>query len=107
MELFSQRLKEILEIKNLKQTDLVKMTGLDKSLISNYISGKYKAKSTNLYLIAKALNVSEPWLMGYDVPMERTVVNVSELSEREIQLVIKYRDNPQMHEAIHKLLGIE
>lgn len=107
MELFSQRLKEILEIKSLKQTDLAKMTGLDKSLISNYISGKYKAKSTNLYLIAKALNVSEPWLMGYDVPMERTVVNVSELSEREIQLVIKYRDNPQMHEAIHKLLGIE
>lgn len=107
MELFSQRLKEILEIKSLKQTDLAKMTGLDKSLISNYISGKYKAKSTNLYLIAKALNVSEPWLMGYDVPMERTVVNVSELSEREIQLIIKYRDNPQMHEAIHKLLGIE
>lgn len=71
MKAFSQRLKETLEMKGVSQSELVKRTGLDKSLISNYVAGKYKAKSTNLYLIARALNVSEAWLLGYDVPMER------------------------------------
>lgn len=28
-------------------------------------------KQTGVYLIAKALDVSEAWLMGYDVPIER------------------------------------
>lgn len=71
MQTFSQRMKEALRLKGLKQSDISRMTGLDKSLISNYLAGKYKAKQDNLYSIAKALNVSEAWLMGYDVPMER------------------------------------
>ena len=71
MEEFSTRLKKALSIRNMKQSELSRITGIDKSLISNYISGRYKAKSSNLYLIAVALNVSEAWLMGYDVDMER------------------------------------
>ena len=35
------------------------------------MSGRYKAKTDGLKLIADALNVSPVWLMGYDVPMER------------------------------------
>ena len=34
------------------------------------MSGRYKAKQDGVYLLAQALNVSEVWLMGYDVPME-------------------------------------
>ena len=71
METFAKRLKETMDMKGVKQSELAKRTGLDKSLISNYVSGNYRAKSVNLYLIAKALNVSEAWLIGYDVPMER------------------------------------
>lgn len=71
MDTFGQRLKKALEIRDLKQSDLIRLTGLDRSLISNYISGKYKAKQDNLHIIAKALNISEAWLMGYDIPMER------------------------------------
>ena len=82
METFSKRLKETMEMKNVSQTDLSKRTGLDKSLISNYVAGKYKAKSTNLYIIAKALNVSEAWLLGYDVPMEKEPPIVHEENER-------------------------
>lgn len=87
MEAFSKRLKETLEMKNIKQTDLAKRTGLDKSLISNYVSGKYKAKSTNLYLIAKALNVSEAWLLGYDVPMEKETPTIIDESGRVNEFV--------------------
>lgn len=67
----AERLKEALLLKNMKQTDLVKATGIGKSSISTYLSGEYEPKQRNIYKIAKALNVSEAWLMGFDVPMER------------------------------------
>lgn len=63
-----------MRIRNMKQVDIVEKTGLGKSAISQYYSGKYEPKQKGIYLIAKALNVSESWLMGYDVPMERTSV---------------------------------
>ena len=37
-----------------------------------------------LYLIARALNVSEAWLMGYDVPMERLMY---EKNAAEVELL--------------------
>ena len=67
---FSERLKQAMEYRNFRQVDLVKKTGIDKGTISNYLSGKYKPKSMNTYLIAEALNVDLQWLLGYDVPME-------------------------------------
>lgn len=71
IDTFSNRLQKAMNLKNMKQVDLVEKTNIDKSLISNYLKGKYKAKQDNLYLLAKVLNVSEAWLMGYDVPIER------------------------------------
>jgi repressor LexA len=69
---FANRMRKAMEIRNMTQADLVKKTGLPKSAISQYYSGKYEPKQKGIYLIAKALNVNEAWLMGYDVPMERT-----------------------------------
>lgn len=70
MSSFSERLKKAMANKGMRQSELSQITGLDKSLISNYLKGTYQAKQNNLHLIALALNVSEAWLMGYDVPME-------------------------------------
>ena len=67
----SERIKEAMENLGLKQADLVDRTGISKGALSSYISGRYLPKQTNIYLIAKALNVSEAWLMGADVPMKR------------------------------------
>lgn len=72
MATISQRIKEALDIRNMKQNDLVQKTGIGKSSISTYISGDWKPKQENLCKIAEALNVNEAWLMGMDVPMERT-----------------------------------
>lgn len=55
----------------MKQSDLVEKTKIGKSSISTYLSGAYEPKQRNIYKIAKALDVSEAWLMGFDVPMER------------------------------------
>ena len=67
----SERLKEIMRIRDMKQADLSRATGLAKGGISNYITGRYEPKSDVISKLAKALNCSEMWLWGYDVPMER------------------------------------
>lgn len=67
----SERIKEAMELRNLKQVDLSEQTGIKKSALSQYISGKILPRQNNIYKLAKVLNVSEAWLMGYDVPMEK------------------------------------
>lgn len=67
----AERLKELMQIYNIKQADIVERTGIPKSAISMYLSGQRSPRQDRLSLIADAYNVSETWLMGYDVPMER------------------------------------
>ena len=71
MSTTSKRIQEGMELRGLKQADLVEKTGISKGALSSYISGRYVPKQNNTFLIAKALNVNEAWLMGADVPMER------------------------------------
>ena len=67
----SERLKEALVIRDMKPIELVEKTGIPKSAISHYMSGYAKPKDDRIYLISKALDINEAWLMGYDVQMER------------------------------------
>jgi transcriptional regulator with XRE-family HTH domain len=64
-------MKIALKQSNMKQVELSRLTGIDKGSISNYLYGKYEPKSDAINKMAIALNVSEMWLWGYDVPMER------------------------------------
>lgn len=68
----SERIQEGMNLRNLKQADLVERTGISKGALSSYIAGRYTPKQNNIYLIAKALNVNEAWLMGADVPITRS-----------------------------------
>ena len=68
---FYERLKEAMKIHGISQTELCLRTHIPKSAMSQYISGAFKPKQDRTYLIAQALNVSEAWLMGFAVPMER------------------------------------
>ena len=86
----SERIDIALKISDMKQADLVRLTGIGKSSISTYISGEYEPKQKNIYKIARALNVNEAWLMGYDVPMEREKPILEQedgLSENKRQLI--------------------
>lgn len=67
----ADRISEAMKLRDIRQADLVKKTGISKGALSSYISGRYVPKQNNVYLIAKALDVSETWLMGGDVPMQR------------------------------------
>ena len=85
-KIFSVRLKYAMENRNLKQVDLVNMTNIDKSKISSYLSGRYMPKQDGIYLLAKALDVDEAWLMGLDVPMDRD-------DKSSIPLISNYQKN--------------
>lgn len=71
----ASRIKKGLKLNNMRQIELSQKTGIPKSSISQYMSGYAKPKADRIYTISKALNVSEAWLMGYDVPMERADAN--------------------------------
>lgn len=71
VDTFTNRLNKAISLRGIKPIELSEKTGIDKSKISSYMSGRYKAKQDGVYLLAHALDVSEVWLMGYDVPMER------------------------------------
>ncbi|MEE1493693.1 MAG: helix-turn-helix transcriptional regulator [Anaerostipes hadrus] len=67
----STRLQELMDIKNINQVDLCQRTGIPKSSMSMYLSGERSPRQNRLSQIAEKFNISEAWLMGYDVPMER------------------------------------
>ena len=71
IEVFKCRMAKALALRGMKQVELSRLTKIDSGTINNYLSGKYEPKQDRLEIIAKALDVSPVWLMGYDVPMER------------------------------------
>lgn len=75
-EQLKDRLKKAMQLKNFKPVDLVEKTGIPKSAISQYMSGYAKPKQDRVYLIAKALNINEAWLLGYNVPMTQNTSEV-------------------------------
>ena len=72
MDSFSNRLREAMKLKNIKASELSEKANIPKSAISQYLSGLYEAKQKSIFKLSKVLNVDEAWLMGYDVPMEKS-----------------------------------
>lgn len=64
-----ERIAEMMSVLNLKQVDIVKKTGIPKSSLSNYLSGKRTPNQEQLSVIADPYGINPAWLMGYNVPM--------------------------------------
>lgn len=73
--LFASRLRQAMTMRGIKQVELCEMTGIPKSALSQYLRGSFEPKQDRLWTLAKALGVSEAWLMGYEVDMNRAVDN--------------------------------
>lgn len=67
---FAQRLREGLDARRMTQAELAARSKISKSSISHYLKGDWEGKQDAVYALAKVLEVSETWLMGYDVPMD-------------------------------------
>ena len=61
---FNENLKLLLLEKSMKQADLCRMTGIQTSLMSEYINGRKSPTIGNAILIADALNISLDDLVG-------------------------------------------
>ena len=97
----SQRLQLAMEMSHKRQTDLVPLTGLNKSSISRYCSGEVEPKADAINKLATALDVSEMWLWGYDVPMERT--EGQKKNDQLVKLVTRLRSDSEFMDAVQKL----
>lgn len=102
----ANRLALALSIRNMKQIDLCASTGIPKSAMSQYLKGSFEPKQDRIFLMAKSLNVSEAWLMGYDVPMEKEKLSPSEetLTEGEKLWLELYRKTPESSRPMLQLL---
>lgn len=92
------RLREAMRDAGKKQVDLVRETGLDKSSISNYLSGKYEPKSKAVGLLGRALGVSEMWLWGYDVPKKRSPEQIK--NDHLAEMVVRLRTDSDFFEVV-------
>lgn len=120
---FSERLCPAMDARGIKSQELSRITGIDKSSISCYRNGKYKANSANLYILADALRVNPAWLMGSnEVPMDirnatAHTINASNeylsdvlitLDDKETMLIERYRAaDDEKKRLIAYLLGLE
>lgn len=91
--LTKDRLREAMSAANKKQADLVRETGLNRGTISRYLSGEVEPRQEAAYKLALALNVSETWLWGYDVPMERSLVQKK--NDDLVKIIAQMRKDPK------------
>ncbi len=100
-----KRIRKIMSDRNLKQVDILNMCQpycdkynikLAKNDLSQYVNEKVQPKQDKLSILGLALNVSEAWLMGFDVPMDRKTPDPAasssyDLLPDEASLVDNYR----------------
>lgn len=104
-ESFSTRLRKALKLRDMKQIDIAKATGISESAISQYLSGYARPKDDRVHALAIALDVSEGWLLGFDANMDRIdlsklhaptrivlpdsddVINIADLSEEQQKII--------------------
>lgn len=93
----AERLKQIMEEKNLRQIDILNLVlpicakydvKMNKSDISQYVSGKVEPSQEKLVVLGMALNVTESWLMGFDVSSERKDTQLQ--AEKDFDIFYKF-----------------
>ena len=99
------RIDEALNLRGMKKIELSEKTGIHKATISNWINQKYQPKQKSLILMAKVLDVSEIWLAGYDVPMERPVEQKK--MDQLADSILKIRSDKRYSDLVDKLLKLD
>ncbi|SEL33962.1 helix-turn-helix domain-containing protein [Ruminococcus albus] len=66
MSSFAENLRAAMAERSLTQAELSKRTGISKSFISQYLSGKFKPRDDKLSVLAQALGTTKGALLGYE-----------------------------------------
>lgn len=88
IDTFANRLKSLLQERNMTMADLCKLTAIDKGLMWHYVHGKKSPRIDNIRRIASVLYVNPEWLEGFDV--DRTPKPV-QLSALENDMLLSFR----------------
>ena len=92
------RIREALALRNMKQVELCEKTGIKKSSVNNWLSQRWQPKQDAIMKMARALDVSEMWLAGYDVPPDRPVEQKK--SDELVQLIHSIRTDEALKDLI-------
>ena len=107
----AERLKQIMQERNMKQVDILELVlpvckkyglKMNKSDISQYVSGKVEPNQRKLVALSEALNVSETWLMGYEIN-EKELIDEEEKGKSLAKLIA----NENMLDAVVKLSKLQ
>lgn len=102
------RLKELIDILGISQTEFCNRCGLNKSALSNYLNGDREPRQDKLSLIADAFRISPSWLMGYDVPLEFKTSLPDALTQDEARVISAYRNaSEEIKTAVKAVLGVK
>lgn len=112
------RLKRLMSERNLRQIDILNLAKpycekynvkMNKSDISQYCAGKTEPNQNKLFVLGMALNVSEAWLMGFDVPKERTNTPISTEADgrsKEFVELFNHLNEEQQSLILHAIKGL-
>lgn len=113
----ADRLRQIMEERNLRQVDILNLVlpicakydvKMNKSDISQYVSGKVEPSQEKLVVLGMALNVTESWLMGFDVSSERKDTQIQ--AEKDFDVFYRFsmlneRDKRIVSDMIDSMLS--
>lgn len=102
--LTKDRLREALDRAGKKQIDLVRETGLNRGTISRYLSGEVEPRQEAAIKIARALDVSEMWLWGYDTPPGRSAEQKK--NDTLVGIISQLRADPDFFDVVSLLAGL-
>ena len=95
------RLREALDKRDMKAVELSKKTGVPEGAISYYLAGKSNPKGDRLYTLCSALDVNEAWMLGYNVPMERTAEQKK--NDDLVKIIAQMRKDAKFFEIVSML----
>lgn len=84
---FGERLQVLRKSRNLSQKEVAGALNISASVLSNYESSERTPSVENLVALANFYNCSTDYLLGFEKYTPSTVLDVSGLSEEQIQLL--------------------
>lgn len=98
---FKNRLREALNIRGMKAAELSRRAKVPEGAISYYLAGKSQPKGDRLHQLSVELGVSEAWLLGYDIPMDRTPEQKK--NDDLVKIIAQIRKDPKFFEIVSVL----
>ena len=63
---FADRLNEVMKVKSYSQVEIAEEAGISREVLRAYLNGDYEPTYDGTCALAKALDISPSWLMGFD-----------------------------------------